>query len=1028
MIDFTRPIWLLLLLVLPGIAWVALRMSFASLGPTQKWVSLGLRIVIWFLLVSALAGVQLVHRLDRVSVVVLRDSSDSVDNAQLAAMDAPLEIMRQGMQKDDTLGRVNAGALAYVENLPLGGMDEQMLSNWQTTPRGNFSNLAEGIQLGTAIFPDNAQKRLLIISDGNENIGNAIAESRVARDNDVEIYVAEVGSRRGEEVVLSDLKAPSRASLGESVRLRFVMDSTVATGADITLRKNGQFAQKERINIKPGKELYEFITDVESSGVTTYELQVEPDSDTIAENNNAYAFTVVSGQPRLLYATGDPGELNYLPRTIQSNNINIDVVPPGGIPYSMEDFQIYDGIIFSDVAAYDITPDQMEMIKILVHEFGKGFMMIGGEKSFGPGGYFNTPIEEVLPVDMDFRRKKITPSSLVLALIDKSGSMSMTVNGVEKIEMAREACKELVRLQRDTDYVGVMGFDSVGQWVVEPQLGINKQQVLETLGAMQAGGGTDLYPALKNAYDAGMGINAQIKHVIIFTDGVVAPGPFEDLINDMVDDQFTISTVAFGADADLPFMQDLADLGQGRMYEANDKSDLPRIFTREVFMANKATINEEPFNAIPTMDHPLVSALGWGSAPYLYGYVATSAKDTAEVPLVTFKEDPLLATWHYGLGKSAAFTSDAKNRWARDWLGWGGYERFWTGVARWIRSDLDDSGVDVVTEMSGNKGKVLVTATDDDGTSVNYQSFTATVVDPQLGTQEVRLTQTGPGTYESEFDITDNGNYYVNITRHEEDADGKDSVAGVQLSGLSVSYSPEYRDLQPNTFLLSQMRDGSLAPALLTPEQLFTDNRQPQRKTEDFWEQFALMALLLWLIDVAVRRLVLDSKEWREAFAALLSAGGSTRARQASESLAGLLNVKQGITNEQTRRRGASAPGRPDAAAVAQSRSRREDLSRQAVKIQQAGGKVGDAPSGNVPSGLITQQKPQEGDGGGLADLRRKMAQREQSRGGIDPTKLGGGGSSGNKPVSSGEAEKPAPMTEREMTSSLLDRLKKKKK
>ncbi|MEZ5339313.1 MAG: VWA domain-containing protein [bacterium] len=1023
MIDFTRPEWLLLLLALPGIAWVAMRMSFASLGPVQKWVSLGLRIVIWFLLVSALAGVQLVHRLDRVSVVVVRDSSDSVNGEDMTALDGSLELMRQGMQKDDTLGRVNTGALAYVENLPLNGVDEDTLAQWQSTPRGNFTNLAEGIQLATAIFPDNAQKRLLLISDGNENIGNALAESRVARDNDVEIYVAEVGSRRGEEVVLSDLKAPSRAALGESVRLRFVVDSSVATGADITLRKNGQFAQKERINIKPGKELYEFITDVEQSGVTTYELQIEPDSDTIAENNNAYAFSVVSGQPRLLYATGDPGELEYLPRTVRTNNIEVDVVPPGGIPYAMEDFQIYDGIIFSDVAAYDITPDQMEMIKILVHEFGKGFLMIGGEKSYGPGGYFNTPIEEVLPVDMDFRRKKITPSSLVIALVDKSGSMSMTVNGVSKIEMAREACKELVRLQRDEDYVGVMGFDSVGQWVVEPQAGINKQEVLEVLGSMQAGGGTDLYPALKNAYDAGMQINAQIKHIIVFTDGVVAPGPFEELVSSMVDDKFTVSTVAFGADADIPFMEALAEVGEGRMYEANDLSDLPRIFTREVFMANKATINEDPFSAIPTMDHPLINAIGWGSAPYLYGYVATSAKDTAEVPLVTHKEDPLLATWHYGLGKSAAFTSDAKNRWARDWLRWGGYERFWTGVARWIRSDLDDSGVDVVTEMNGNQGHIVVTATDDDGTSVNYQSFSATVVDPELGTQEVRLTQTGPGTYESEFDITDNGNYYVNITRREADEEGNEEVAGVQLSGLSVSYSPEYRDLQTNTFLLSQLRDGSLAPTALSPEQLFTENRVRQRKTEDFWEQFALIALLLWLIDVAVRRLVLDSREWREAFASMLTAGGSTRAAQTSESLAGLLNVKEGIAGQRTKRQPQSQESA--ARSRAQAANRREQLDRSASDIQQAGGRVSHEAPQNVPQGNISQKQSTQQDTSGLADLRRKLADKGPAGGGFDASKLPGSTGAGSSRKQEPEVKRPE--TERELTSSLLDRIKKKK-
>ncbi|MDQ3024784.1 MAG: VWA domain-containing protein, partial [bacterium] len=571
-------------------------------------------------------------------------------------------------------------------------------------------------------------------------------------------------------------------------------------------------------------------------------------------------------------------------------------------------FQVYDGIIFSDVAAFDITPEQMKMVQVLVRDFARGFMMLGGERSFGPGGYFGTPIEETLPVDMDFRRKRITPSTLVMCLIDKSGSMAETVNGTEKMVMAREAAKEVVKLQTEKDWVGVMGFDSTPQWIVEPTQGVNKEDTLSKLSQMQGGGGTDLYPALENAYEAAKELPVQIKHFLIFTDGMVMPGPFEELTARMKKDNITISTVAFGTDADIPFMKELAKAGGGNMYAANSIHDLPRIFTREVFLANKATLNEDPFRAKLSGDNALTSAIGWGSAPLLYGYVATSAKDRALVPLLTHKDDPLLAVWRYGLGKSAAFTSDAKNRWGRDWLDWGGYEKFFTGLARWIRSDLSTGRLNVQTAMVGREGVISVSAVDERGGFLDNAQIEARLTDPEIKSRSVPLRQVGPGEYEGRFEIGDNGNYFVNVVQM---AGGSDVTAdettstgdgarasdaipiAAQAGGLAVSYSPEYRDLEPNRFLLSQVKAGSIVPEGVTLAGLFTQQRKPAKRLEDAWELFTFIALLLWLLDVAARRLVMDAQDMRLVAATVFAGAGGRRATRTAEQLTGLLGAKE---------------------------------------------------------------------------------------------------------------------------------------
>ena len=498
-----------------------------------------------------------------------------------------------------------------------------------------------------------------------------------------------------------------------------------------------------------------------------------------------------------------------------------------------------------------MTKKQMEGIRDYVREQGGGLIMIGGEESFGLGGYYRTPIEEALPVTMEVKQKVEIPSLAVVLSIDRSGSMAMTTDDkATKLDIAKEASHLVVDLLDDRNEVGVMSWDTEFVWDSPMRPARDKQAIHHAIATIKAGGGTDGYPALKEAYQVLFDRPALLKHVIFLSDGQMTRGDFAGLIRRMSKDKITVSTVAIGKDADVQLMIDIAKWGRGRFYYTDEGATVPRIFTLETQLASKASLVEQPFKAsVASPGHEAIQEIDWKEAPPLGGYVATTLKGNAEMVLMTHQEDPLLATWRYGLGRSAAFTSDAKGKWGVLWLRWGNFNKFWSQVTRWtLRTGSRSDTVATVSRVD-ETGEIMVDAIDSKGEFINFLDSQVGVVAPNKQRDMVELEQVGPGRYRGRFPASQEGVYLVGMAQRK-----GDQIVGSQLAGLVVPYSQEFRDLGVDETFLREISELTGGGPVARPRDVFLLNRRKSRLSLDLWPWLLGAAAVLLVPEIGLRR------------------------------------------------------------------------------------------------------------------------------------------------------------------------------
>jgi uncharacterized membrane protein len=495
----------------------------------------------------------------------------------------------------------------------------------------------------------------------------------------------------------------------------------------------------------------------------------------------------------------------------------------------------------------------MEVLRTYVRDLGGGLVAVGGPTSYGVGGYYGTPIEDALPVEMQIKDEQRRPSLAIVFIIDHSGSMLDSSGGVVKLELAKEAAARSIELLFPTDRVGVIQFDDVASWVVPMTDLSDPSLVTNAIGSIQAGGGTDIMSGVQAMANVLPDDPAKVKHVILLTDGGADPTGIPELVQKLYEENgITLSTVGVGSDA-APFLEDLAVTGGGRYHFTADASSIPSIFTEETSLASRAYIVEESFFPALVNSSPILANID--SIPQLYGYVAASPKDLAQVILKSKKEDPILTTWQYGLGRSVAFTSDATGRWARDWVRWEGFPTFWTQAVRYTIGDNLDSSLQMTVSPDGH---ILLDAQSRGGQFMNDYQITTNIVSPNGQTQSVILNQIAPGRYAGDFSPDEQGVYLFNLSGTQDE----DSLAFSQTTGWALSYSPEYQRLDSDPDLLMRLvalTNGKVASA--DPADVFTHDLKSTRGSRPIWPWLLLLAALLLPFDIAVRRLIITKQD-----------------------------------------------------------------------------------------------------------------------------------------------------------------------
>ena len=670
--ELTRP-WALALMIiaLPVLYWFFIR-SLSDFPVKQRRVSLAIRTLILALLIFALAGLNFLRKTDERFFVFLIDQSTSVSENGAE---------RANQFLDEALEEIGDSRVAFVPFASKVGMvqperiefksaapeDEKAETDPPTEkPKPTKSDedkpdassvqqaanelaaqekeatfrdgtdIASAIEAAAGYLPPGYLPQIVLFSDGNETSGDGIAAATRSR---VPITTVPLPTRSEPEVQVSEVNVPAEVREGEPFYVEVVVQSNHDDEAVVEVYRGDHKVIGETRKLKTGENRFRFQQSIERARLAAYTVRISKmKNDTLLDNNVESGLVYAAGKPRVLIIESDPSLIRDLAYALEEEGVESDIRPPQGMPETLADLQNYELLMLSNVPATSLTQQQMEVARTYVQELGGGFIMLGGEQSFGLGGFYKSSLEEILPVRSDFEKEKESPSLAMVLVIDKSGSMSG-----EPIEMAKSAARSAAELLGRSDKLAVLAFDGSTYVISEMQSARNKGKISDEISRIDAGGGTTMYPAMEMAYEILSGTSAKLKHVIILTDGVSSPGDFEGIAQQMVSSKMTVSTVGAGGGADQDLLETIARVGKGRYYFTEDAAQVPQIFAKETVTASKSAIDEQPFLPQVVRATHALSDLDMEAAPFLLGYVMTRPKPTCEVILATEKGDPLLA-------------------------------------------------------------------------------------------------------------------------------------------------------------------------------------------------------------------------------------------------------------------------------------------------------------------------------------------------------------------------------------------------
>ncbi|MES2788645.1 MAG: VWA domain-containing protein [Planctomycetota bacterium] len=862
-LEFTRALWLLGLCVVPVLGYY-FAYSLVDFTRRQRLASLICRSLVVTLLVLSLAGLTLLQPTKQEFVLFAVDRSLSVGDESQAATEKYLDsaLPHAGDRRIAWLPfATDPGTVSAERPKPVPAEKAKLAatSSAAADPKAKpelnpqATNLAAAIEAAAGAMPPAYVPRIVLLSDGNQTSGDALKAALRAQ---IPITTIPLKTRPDPEVQVSAVVVPAQVREGEPFYVEVVIDSNHDDAGEVQVFRGAHRVVAEKKTFKKGENRFRFQQQITQERLAEYTVKVSGlKQDALLDNNTESGLVFTTGKPRVLLIESDPTLGQHLARALEQEEIQVDVRPKQGMPESLADLQNYELLIVSNVPATDLTQRQMEIARTYVQDLGGGFMMLGGEQSFGLGGYYKTVLEEILPVRSDFEKEKEKPSLGMILVIDKSGSM-----GGDKIEMAKEAAKSAAELLGPSDKLGVIAFEGDFYWVSELQSAGNKGRIIDDISRIEAGGGTNMYPAMEEAYNALNSASAKLKHVIMLTDGISAPGDFTGMAGTMASARMTVTTVAVGGDADNSVLEEIARIGQGRSYTATDPTTLPQIFAKETMTASKSAINEQPF--LPQVIRPTqtLADIDFAQAPFLLGYVVTRPKATCEFILSSEAGDPLLAWWRYGLGTTVAFTSDAKSRWGAEWLTWPGYGKFWSQVVRHAMRKSDAKGIIVQVDQHDRQATVTLDAIDPSGRFLNQAETELALIDPQLGLRKLPVRQTAPGRYVAEFETPQAGAYHLDLSQKQ---GGK--LLYHQARGLHVGYPDELRLKPTNETLLQEIARVSGGQYNPAAADLFPKSDRTAMRPTPLWPYLITFAALLFLLDVALRRIDFSLFSWRPA-------------------------------------------------------------------------------------------------------------------------------------------------------------------
>jgi len=865
--QFTNPGYLKFLYALP-IFWIVSTFVYRHLPLPKIIVSAFLRSMVFLLVVIVLAGLSGKKESKReISAVFLVDMSDSITWEGKEWMWNYVKGLSGSLDDKIKKGVVVFGGESRIitpdltEDLELDNLLGSITDSGISTDR---TDIASGIMATLGIMPEDSSKIVILLTDGNQNLGEVERAALMAAGNNVKVFVVSPPDvQKAGEILIKKVVAPKEINEGEMINIKVVIENRNdrAVKGDLKLLNKDGILKEWDTEFKSGISVFEVPYKSEEKGFIKFNANLDIEDaglDLDKENNSKFAFVNVSDKTRLLYINGAKNQKMYLPDALVDKTIDVEIKNPDQIPKTLQEYIKYDSIIFSNVSRDSISDEQMTLIEKYVKDYGGGFVMTCGTNITAEGGYSGTKIEEILPVKIiggdPPKKEKKSRLSLIL-IIDKSGSMLG-----KKMLFAKKASIELIKQLKPNDNFGIVAFDTSPYTIVELKSNEEaKKEIIRKLSMLNADGGTDIFPAMDAAYRQIRQKNSKVNHVILLSDGNTKSiyYHYNKMITKFQQAHITVSTIALGTWlVNTKLLEDIAKKTKGQFYQISDIIRLPRLIIKDSeFFVSQSDFHEEHFYPQINQKSQILKGIYDKQFPPLKGHTITEAKENVEVPLITNimgKTDPILADWRYGLGKVVVYASDANARWSSKWINWEMFNKFWSQVVRWSMRDISKANYDIKIKAEDNTISLQLESSSllEDGTKL-----AVSLISPDYAGngQELLMMQVAPKRFISELKDIDPGTYNLKISRTR---DGK--VIDFKTKGLLV---PEKIVTKPLEYAVQ----GNNTLQLKNIAEITGGKYNPKKEDITVEEEEIIifkslagflipLALFLFIADIAVRK------------------------------------------------------------------------------------------------------------------------------------------------------------------------------
>lgn len=852
-IEFYQPVWLLLIpFVLSIILYISKEGKFYN--SFQKKSLTIVRCILCLLIICAMAIPKINIPVDDVTTVLLIDKSATGNLKYTENVKKFIRDFSDARTEKDQVGVVVFGEKAVVEQMPSfeeGVFFESFLKdtttglNLKSVVNENNTNIDNALTIANSLFTESTGKRIVLITDGMETIGDSIQKSKLISEQGVEIQVFNMGENEFNEVQISNLNIPKVIPKNVEYPIEIEINSNFEGNGVIRLYKNNTFMKEENIYLTKGVNRITFTDFSQNNGDVIYKSEISIDGDNFKNNNSFYSWTFVDDIPEILIVSNDFSNWSNI---IESSNLISTLTSPKNLPTNIESIQKYKGVILDDINIDDLSESFLQLLETYVRVTGGGLIVSGGENSFALGGYKNTILEDIMPVTMDIKSQGEESDFVMVMVIDKSGSMTLDEYSISPLDVAKEAIILSLDGFKNNDKIGVLAFDSKYEWVVPITTVVgNESDIINKISNMTTGGGTSILPALVEGANNLLKVDGKEKHIILLTDGQAERNGYENILNIINSNGITLSSVAVGSSSDRELLNILAEKGNGRFYYTDAFSDLPKIFAKETILASSNYIKEESFNPVlvESKNSTILNGLNDNSyLPPINGYVSSTLKPRGEAIILSNQDEPVLSSWQYGLGNVVAFNSNINSNWSGDFsVSEYGFNILQNTIS-YILNIMFNEEVNLVGQVIGDSSKLTLNMPYDS----EIEKVRGNIIYNNGESLEVDFNMVTPTSYESNMNVTDLGAYIclVEVTKKNNEVEHYNTC-------FTLNYSKEY-DMTYNKNIFVEMLSYNGISIVENGEDVFLKDGSSGNVMKDISNYFLWIALLLFIFDIALRR------------------------------------------------------------------------------------------------------------------------------------------------------------------------------